>query len=295
MEPVSIAAITVIVLASLYAFVRKALLSLVYGVAILAVYALQVVSAPFGSVVASPITQELGLFVTPGAGPAPLSWVTFEFVHGSETHVILNLFGLLLISPMFEERIGSLRWAILFFTGGAFGAFVFVLVHTAQPFLAVGASAGIFAAFGAYGRLFPKERVTLFLPLPGVPAIPVIQMVVLFLALEMVLGVLLPIGIAWEGHAGALVFGFAAAPAIMRLPLPGRRTPRLPSLDGLRDLAPTPELAQILDEAERADLPETREAWMEKFIGEARCPRCGGPLKARFGRLASPCGWRRAL
>ena len=209
--------------------------------------------------------------------------------------MILNLFGLLLISPMFEERIGSLRWAILFFAGGALGALVFVLVHPAQQFLLVGASAGIFGAFGAYGRLFPKERVTLFLPLPGVPAIPVIQMVVLFLALEIILGVLSPVGIAWEGHAAALAFGFAAAPAIMRLPLPGRRTPRLRSLEGLRDLASTTDLARLLDEAEHADLPETREAWLEKFIGAARCPRCGGPLRARFGRLASPCGWRRSL
>ena len=59
---------------------------------------------------------------------------------------------------------------------------------------------------------------------------------VLFLALEAVLGVLLSGGIAWEGHAGALVFGFAAAPAIMRLPLPGRRSPRLRSLAGWKDL-----------------------------------------------------------
>ena len=295
MELISIAAIAVIVLATAYAFVRKALLSLVYGVAILAVYALQVVSAPFGSVIGSPITRDLGVLVQPGAAPASTSWITFEFVHGSETHVLLNLFGLLLISPVFEERIGSLRWAILFFIGGAFGALVFVLVHPAQPLLLVGASAGIFAAFGAYGRLFPRERVTLFLPLPGVPSLPVIQMVVLFLALEIVLGVLLPGGIAWEGHAGALVFGFAAAPAVMRLPLPGRRTPRLRSLTELRDLAPTPELAQILEEAERADLPETREAWMEKFVRAARCPRCGGPLKTRFGRLTSDCGWRRAV
>ena len=55
MELVSIAAVAVIVLATVYVFVQKALLSLVYGVAILAVYALEVVSAPFGIVAASPI------------------------------------------------------------------------------------------------------------------------------------------------------------------------------------------------------------------------------------------------
>jgi membrane associated rhomboid family serine protease len=292
-EPVSFAALGVIGLATAYAFARKALLSLVYGVAVLLVFALQVISAPgpVELVSRAPVTLELGLWV---ASPTPWSWITFEFIHGSQTHVVLNLLGLILISPTFEERIATARWAILFFVGGAFGALAFVLVHLGQPIVLVGASAGIFAVFGAYGRLYPRDRVSLFLPLPGLRPLPVIQVVVLFLALEAALGVLLPGGIAWEGHAGALVFGFAAAPAIMRLPLPGRRARRLRSLAGWKDLATTSELGRILEEAERADLAETREAWVEKFVAAARCPQCGGPLRLRFGRLTSKCGWRRS-
>jgi membrane associated rhomboid family serine protease len=294
-DPISIAAVALIVAATAYAFARRSLLSLTYAVTILAIFALQAISAPSGFVIASPIAIDLGLFTGPSVSADPYSWVTFEFVHGSVTHVLLNLFGLILISPTFEERIGSLRWAILFFIGGAFGALVFVLVHAAQTVLLVGASAGILASFGAYGRLYPRDRVTLFLPLPGMPALPVIQVVVLFLALELVLGVLLPGGIAWEAHAAALAFGLGAAPLVMRMPLPGRRKPRLQSLGGWHDLATTPDLVRILEEAERADLPETREAWVEKFVFEARCPKCGGPLRLRFGRLASQCGWRKSL
>ena len=294
MEPVAIAALAVIVLATAVAYVRKGLLSLVYAVSILAIYALQVVSAPRGIVSASPVSLGLGVLVLPGASPTPWSWITFEFVHASETHVLLNLLGLILISPTFEERTGSLRWALLFFVGGAFGALAFVLVHAGEAFLLVGASAGIFAAFGAYGRLFPRDRIMLFLPLPGMRPLPVVQVVVLFLALELILGSLFPGGTAWEGHAAALIFGFAAAPSVMRLPLPGRRTSRLRSLAGWKDLATTPELRQILEEAERADLAETREAWTEKFVAAARCPRCGGPITLRFGRFASDCGWRRS-
>lgn len=292
MEPISIVAVAVIVGATAFALFRKALLSFVYAVAILLVYALQVVSAPGGFVIGSPISRELGLVAGPGFGTVVSSWITFEFVHGSETHVLLNLFGLILISPTFEERIGSLRWVILFFVGGAFGALVFLLVHMAETVILVGASAGIFAVFGAYGRLYPRDRVTLFLPIPGMPALPVIQVVVLFLAVEMLIGVLLASGIAWEGHAGALLFGFGAAPLVMRLPLPGRRLPRLRSLGEWRNLATSPDLVRILEEAERADLPETREAWVEKFVSAARCPKCGGPLRIRFGRLVSPCGWK---
>ncbi|HWM52313.1 MAG TPA: rhomboid family intramembrane serine protease [Thermoplasmata archaeon] len=294
MQPVSLAAIAVIVLATAYGFLRKAPLSLIYAVAILAVFALQVSSSALGFVRLSPVTFELGLFAAPGSPPAPWSWITFEFVHASETHILLNLLGLILISPTLEERIGSARWAILFFVGGAAGALVFLLVHFGDVVLLVGASAGIFAVFGAYGRLYPRDRVALFLPIRGIPSLPVVEVVVIFLVLETLLGLLGPLGIAWEAHVGALIFGFAAAPMFMRLPLRGGRA-RLIPVRAIQDLATTPELERILKEAERADLPETREAWIESFVRAARCPRCAGPLRRRFGRIVSDCGWRRRL
>src|SRR6266568_1746155 len=94
-----------------------------------------------------------------------------------------------------------------------------------------------------------------------------------------------------------IAFGFALAPAILRLPIPGRISrPMGPArLLGLRDLATTPDLRHILEEAERADLPETRDAWIEKFAATARCPSCGGPLRIRLGRLVSDCGWKHGL
>ena len=289
MDVSSVVALGIVVLATAYAFVRRALLSLTYAVAILVVYALEVASG-FG------IVDTLGLVSAPGQAPAPWSWVTFQFVHASETHVFLNLLGLVFLSPTFEERVGSPRWAILYFAGGAFGAFAFLVVNLGHPIVLVGASAGISAVFGAYGRLYPRDRVTLFLPIPGVPAIPVAQLVVIFLVLELLLGFFGPSGIAWQAHAAGIAFGFAAAPAVMRLPMPGRRRAAKPTrIDGLRDLATTPELRAILEEAARADLPETRNAWIEKLVASARCPQCGGPLRLRFGRLASPCGWRRSL
>ena len=294
MNPASFAAIAVIVLATAYGFVRKAPLSLMFAVAILGVYALQAATSALGFVLASPVVLDLGLYAARGSPPAPWTWITFEFVHASETHIFLNLLGLILISPTLEERIGSLRWAIVYFVGGAVGALVFLLVHLGVAVLLVGASAGIFAAFGAYGRLYPRDRIALFLPIPGVPSFRVIEVVVIFLAIEGLLGFVGPLGIAWEAHVGALVFGFATAPFFMRLPLRGGRG-RLVPVHALEDLATTPELQRVFHDAERADLPETRDAWIESFVRAARCPRCAGPLRRRFGRITSNCGWRRRL
>src|SRR6266581_3991642 len=125
----SVIALGIILLATVYAFARKALLSLTYAIAILAVYVLQVASAPLGIAIFSPIVFELGLVSLPGSAPSAWSWLTFEFVHASETHVFLNLLGLVFLSPTFEERIGSPRWALLYFVGGAFGAFAFLAVN----------------------------------------------------------------------------------------------------------------------------------------------------------------------
>ena len=88
MNPASLASIAVIVLATAYGFVRKAPLSLMFAVAILAVYALQVATSAFGFVLSSPVAFDLGLYAARGSPPAPWTWITFEFVHASETHIL---------------------------------------------------------------------------------------------------------------------------------------------------------------------------------------------------------------
>jgi len=289
-EPLSLLALAVVGCAVAYGFLRKAPLSLTIGLALLVVYMLEVVSR-------GRVALDLAIVRILGEMSAPWTWATFQFVHAGIDHLLLNLLALLMISPTFEERIGSVRWALLFFAGGPIGAAAFVAVNASQPlFVLLGASAGVSAVFGAYGRLYPRERIQLFLPLPGVPSFRAIDVVLGFVVLETALSYIggwFGLGnVAWVAHVVALAFGLAVAPLLLRLPL-GRARPvrRLP-LRGLEELAVTPELRSILAEAERADLPEIRDAWMEKFVRAARCPRCGGPLRRRLGRLTSDCGWK---
>ena len=101
--------------------------------------------------------------------------------------------------------------------------------------------------------------------------------------------------VAWIAHVIAMIFGIFAAPLVMRIPVGRQRPLRKMSFDAWRALATTPELRSILEEAQRADLPEIRDAWLEKFVKAMRCPQCGGPVKRSFGRLTSPCGWRGRL
>lgn len=302
METLSLVAIAAIVLATAYAFARKALLSLTYGIAILFVFVLDLVSwnlafsAPgFGL----PIVFDLALVPDLGLATRPWTWVTFQFVHGSIDHLLLNLLGFVLLSPVFEDRVGSPRWAVLFFAGGAVGATLFLALHPERSVILLGASAGLMAVLGAFGRLYPRDRIALFLPIPGMPSLPVLHVVIGFLVLEMALSLSRAAfpgsTIAWEAHVGGILFGFLAAPFVMRIPSRRGRVTPLEPLDALRDLATTPQLKSILSEAEAADLKEIRRAWIEKFVRACPCPQCGGPLRLRLGRLTSACGWRRKI
>lgn len=296
-DPLSYVAMAVIAGSLFYTYWRKALLTFTIVFACVAVFALEVVSHDV-------IWGDLALYrllLSPTVLSPPWSFVTYQYIHANLAHLLFNVLALIFIAPVFEDRIGSLRFGVIYFIGGVLGGAGFLVLNLSQSVILVGASASISAVFGAYGRLYPRDRFTLFLPLPGMPSFRVIDMVIAFILLETVLS-LLPgflgdrlgflSGIAWQAHVIGAAFGFAAAPLVMRIPSGRHRPLKRISFASWQALATTPELRSILEEAERADLPEIREAWLEKFVAAMRCPQCGGPVKRSFGRLASPCGWR---
>ena len=299
-DPLSYVAFAAIVGAVLYAYARKALLTFTIVFACVLVFGLEVVS---DYAVWADLALYRFTFLTSEFSP-PWTLITYQFVHANLTHLLFNVLALVFIAPVFEDRIGSLRFGVLYFIGGVLGGAGFLILNSSSAVVLVGASASISAIFGAYGRLYPRDRVQLFLPLPGAPSFRVIDIVIAFLLLETALsflggfggGLLGPFSnVAWQAHVIGMAFGFAAAPLAMRIPSKRMRPLKRISFASWRSLATTPELRGILEEAERADLPEIRDAWLEKFVRALRCPRCGGPVKRSFGHLSSPCGWKARL
>jgi len=272
---------------------RGALLSLTLAIAIVLVYIFDYASAFFPG---PTVAQEIAWFHAPGAELSPL-WtiLTTNFVHGGTTHLMFNLLGFVLITPILEERIGSLRWAVVFFAGALAGEFVFWAVRYQEGWILFGASSGLFAVLGAFARLFPRERVTLFLPFPGLPAVPVLYLALGYLLLNFAFLAGSFSRVAWEAHLGGLGFGLVAAPLVMRIPAGGPAKLAALNVAALEPLATTRELRQILDELKRADVPEVRAAWLGQFAAKARCPTCGGPVRIRRNRLTSTCGWRQPV
>jgi membrane associated rhomboid family serine protease len=279
-----------------YAAWRKAPLSLTLAVAMLATFGLGIVASrlyPYGGLFR--FWDDLAVWKIPGSHSGPLTYLTMMFVHADLFHILFNLLFLILIGPLLEERIGSLRWGVLFFAGGLVATVAYEAIHFQDPgYGLLGASGALSAVFGAFGRLYPREKLSVWLPIP-LPPMPVIYYVIGFVAVQFLLS-LLPFGgplsgIAWEAHVAGLAFGFAAAPLVMRIP--SRKTSeRVRDFSALRTLAKRPELEEILGHLSKEPLREAQVAWLEKFAAKASCPQCGRPLRFRRSALRSECGWK---
>ncbi len=293
MEPVAVLAALAIPAAVAYAWARKAPLSLTFTVAVIWIFLVLAAAAAFARETAGRAFLDLAFSRIDSVSSGPWTWITSLFTHASFLHLLSNLIFLVTFAPLVEERIGTLRFGVLYLAGGLFATLVFALLHLeGTGYVLLGASGALSAVFGAFGRLYPRERIRLwiFVPLPPTPAI---TLVLGFVVLQLLLQPLLP-GIAWEAHIAGVAFGFAVAPAILRLQAP-RKAMRLQDVAALRPLAIGRDLEEAYSHLEEETFPEARRAWLERFTSRARCPRCDGPLRLRGSTISSTCGWKLRL
>ena len=95
---------------------------------------------------------------------------TFQFLHASTTHLLLNMLGLYMFGPLVEMYLGARRFLAFYLICGAAGAVGYIALWAAKILVAtawtplVGASAGIFGILIASARLAPDTRVMLLFP-----------------------------------------------------------------------------------------------------------------------------------
>lgn len=109
----------------------------------------------------------------------PWGILTYMFVHGGFTHILFNMLGLYFFGPRLELRLGSSRFAQLYFVSGITGA----LLQTAMaPNVALlGASAGVFGVMLGFASFWPKETIYIYGVIPVEARILVIITTVLTL------------------------------------------------------------------------------------------------------------------
>ncbi len=203
--------------------------------------------------------------------------LTSMFAHGGLFHLLFNVLGLIFIGMLFEQRIGTRPFMLLYFLCGLAGTLAFAIVHWGEVAYVLGASGAISGILGGFARMFPNERMSMFVMFFPLPPLPIWVIVVIFVFLQILL---IPgySGIAWEAHLGGLAAGILLTPVVVKVPL-HKRVKRMVSLSALRKLATTQELKTILRRIEDEEVPDVRSAWIEHYLIRARCPYCGSRLK----------------
>ncbi len=148
-----------------------------------------------------------------GAAVSDGDWwrlVTAMFLHGSILHIGFNMLALYWLGSIIEQALGTPRYLLLYFVAGLAGS-AGALWFSSQFQVTVGASGGIFGLIGALlileylstGSLMGQAMVLIIVNLAITFAVP---------------------GISIGGHLGGLTGGIVATFAMMRYPVPPRRT-----------------------------------------------------------------------
>lgn len=226
--------------------------------------------------------------------PRPQTLLTSMFLHASVAHVIGNVFALYLLGMPLEDRIGGPTFAAVYLLSGLAASGLYAAIRWAGNTPALGASGAIMGIAGAFLALYPRDRIFFPLGFIIVPDLPVYLAVGVVLAGEAVLLVLgVQDGIAHAAHLGGVGAGILLGPLLHR-PKKEPRGRRVVAAD-LHALATTEPQRTVLARIEGETVEEVRTAWVDRFLEDAKCPRCDGPLVRRGRRIVSDCGWERRL
>jgi membrane associated rhomboid family serine protease len=169
----------------------------------------------------------------PGGQLAALtSFVTYAFVHGNLTHLLINSAWLLAFGSPVARRIGAVRFLLFFFLTGSIGALAYFLVNGATLVPVVGASGAISGLMGATFRFLFLGAAGEFGGPRGVPPMSLaealrdrrIQLVIVVATLLNGLqawgaGIVTDgEGIAWEAHLGGFYAGLLLYGLFERMP-----------------------------------------------------------------------------
>jgi membrane associated rhomboid family serine protease len=153
------------------------------------------------------------------AHPAPLSYVTANFLHGGWLHLIGNMWFLWLAGFVLEDKWGRVTYTVFYFLAGAAALQFYAWTNPASIGPALGASGAVAALMGAFLVRFPKmkiEMMWLFRFRSYRFKAEAYWLLPLWLLTEVFYGALFgsSSGVAHWAHVGGFVFGAVIATAL---------------------------------------------------------------------------------
>ena len=168
--------------------------------------------------------------VLPGGEAADVwTFVTYAFLHGSWTHVFINVIWMIVFGSALARRIGTMRFLLLSALCAVGGAALHLYVYFGEPIPMIGASAAISGQMAAATRFVFQPGGPLGVPRGSEPAayrVPasglimslanprVAMFVIVWFGINLLFGLFTSglagagSAIAWEAHIGGFVAGF---------------------------------------------------------------------------------------
>jgi membrane associated rhomboid family serine protease len=139
--------------------------------------------------------------------PAPLTLITYMFLHGSFMHVFGNMIFLFVFGDDIEEAIGHWRFLIFYLACGIGSGIAYVLSAPGSDIDLIGASGAVAGVISAYAMFRPCAKVTVLLGLIPLRlrAFWVIGLWVVMQIIDLVDGV--QNDVAYWCHIGGLITG----------------------------------------------------------------------------------------
>ena len=118
--------------------------------------------------------ENLLAFVPSQALTRPWTVITYMFLHGGFGHILFNMLALFFFGPRVESRLGSRRFATLYFVSGIMGAVLSIFFAPHVPI--IGASGAVFGVMLAFARFWPRDQILIWGILPVEARVMVIAM-----------------------------------------------------------------------------------------------------------------------
>jgi len=145
------------------------------------------------------------------ADSRPITYLTYQFMHGSTLHLIGNMVILALTGVAVEAAIGSTYFLLSYLFCGVIAGLFFALFNWGGHLPLVGASGSISGVMGMYAALYGLRKIKFFYSVIfyfGYFTAPALVMLPIWLAWEIINAIWGGAdGVAYTAHAGGLLAG----------------------------------------------------------------------------------------
>jgi membrane associated rhomboid family serine protease len=154
-----------------------------------------------------------------GLSPSDFSpFLTNTFMHGGWLHITVNMWTLWIFGPALEDRLGPVRFAILYLLSAVAASVTHALFHPVSDVPALGASGAIAGIIAAYAVRFPYAWIRVLVLIVFIPlffSVPAMVFAGIWFLTQVLQGttelfsLFAGSGIAWWAHIGGFIAGWA--------------------------------------------------------------------------------------